>query len=130
MSDEARLDDRRHLSRLFFRDLKLCGCGNPEDAYELVRKVLDLAPLYEHPQKARDLVGDSGAYHIVLSVLDSAGLMEHGGGIGGAWLTDKGTHYRELMHRYEYDDIEEIGLPHDGAPGCPADCRHRESWSR
>lgn len=114
------LSERQHLEGLFSGELKLCGCGNPEDAYALIRDLLDLAPFHRHPQRVRDLIGNDGAYHIVLSVLDEARLIEHGGGIGGAWITPKGERYRELMHRYEYSDLDD-GPPHDGGD-CPEGC--------
>lgn len=129
--DPSRTDDLRHLYRLFYGDIGMCGCGNPEDAYGLVRDILNLAPFYEHPEKVLDLISNDGAYHLVLSMLSNAKLIEHGGGIGGSWLTEKGKHYRELIRRYEWDDIEEddngritpVGYPHDGKD-CPPSCRH------
>lgn len=117
-------DDREHLSRLIHGELDLCGCGNPEDAYNLIRDILALAPFYDHPQKVRDLIGNAGAHHIVLSLLNHARLIEHGGGIGGSWITPKGKHYLGLMQRYEYDDLDEAGLPHEGGD-CPPQCPHR-----
>lgn len=41
MSDESTI---QHLNQIFYMDLGLCGCGNPDDAYELVRDLLALCP--------------------------------------------------------------------------------------
>lgn len=137
MTDEtASLDDRQHLYRLLYQDIGICGCGNPEDAYALIRGILELAPLHQDWRAARALFGDGpgsgGAYHVVLSVLTNAKLLEHGGGIGGSWLTGKGKHYRDLMQRCPWEAIEDddhgvpVGFPHDGKD-CPEDCRHRQA---
>ena len=131
MDEQTAIDERQHLNRLWTsRDqLGLCGCGNPENAYDLIRRLLALAPFYDHHEEIRELldpVPEHSAMHwIVVCVLDNAGLIEHGGGIGGAWLTKKGAHYLKLMQRHEYEDTEEAGLPHDGAPCETAKCRHR-----
>jgi len=126
MSDLAEKveEDLSHLYQLFCADLDMCACGNPEDGYALVRDLLALAPFYDHPAEVRDLIGGhDGAYHLVLSLLDHAGLTEHGSSIGGSWITKKGTHYLDLMRRYEYEDMDQAGYPHDGK-GCPDDCPH------
>jgi hypothetical protein len=116
--------DLEHLHKLVHYDLNLCGCGNPEDAYVLIRDLLGLAPFYDHPQQVRDRIGgDEGAQHIVLSLMDHTGLIEHGSSIGGSWITPKGEHFLGLMRRHGYDDVEQAELPHDGAD-CPTDCPH------
>jgi len=88
------------LHHLFMDEIDICGCGNPEDSVELVRKILNLAPLHtdRHWEKAQELIGSSGAFHIILSVLTNADLMEHGGGIGGSWLTGKGEAARDALN--------------------------------
>lgn len=84
-------EDLVFMRKIFREDMGLCGCGNPEDAYLLVRDILDLAPFYNHWERVVALTGNSGSHHIALSALDRAGLIVHGGGIGGSWLTDKGS---------------------------------------
>src|SRR5712664_867709 len=87
-------DDWDHLSRLFYTELNLCGCGNPEAAYDLIRGLLVLADAeWETRREMRPFFGDSpasdGAYHIVISALDSAGLTSHGTSISTPWITEK-----------------------------------------
>ena len=141
VSDAETLDDLQHLYKLFCDDLRTCGCGNPEQVYALVRDLLELAPFHQHPEKIAERIGasaedyrngDLGAYYMVLYVLDDARLIEHGGGVGGSWLTDKGTRYLELMRRHEWDDFSDTdgygssaGYPH-GGKDCPTDCRHHD----
>lgn len=119
-------DECEHLNRLFYSDLALCGCGNPEASYDLVRGLLVLAPFYERYKEVRDFFGDApaseGAYHMVLSLMTHAGLIEHGGTAGGSWATEKGKRYLELMQRHSFDDMDKTGSPHyreEDLENCP-----------
>lgn len=127
--DATALDEIQHLNNLLYdRDgLRFCGCGNPDDAYNLVRDLLSLAPFFDHRAEVRERIGGGpGVEDMVLYALDGAGLIEHGTGIGGSWLTAKGRHYLTLMRRYEYEDVdaEGIGLAHDGEPCETVKCLH------
>lgn len=128
-------DDLCHLYQLVYGDLFFCGCGNPDDAYRLVRDLLALIPAPGDEWKSpRDAVaerigvkdGDYGPWHIVLSLLNHADLIDHGTSIASTWLTLKGAHYLKIMQAHEEDDLDHVGFPHDGN-GCPADCRHRKA---
>lgn len=129
MTDAAVRDDeweREHLYVLYYSNadgLGLCGCGSPEAAYDLIRDLLNLAPLYQGDgwRKAEQLIGTDGAVHIVLGQLDRVGLIEHGGVITGSWLTDKGRYVRYLIGRHDWDDVDMVGFPHDGQD-CDASC--------
>jgi hypothetical protein len=110
-------DDLEHVYKLFYGDLSLCGCGIPETAYDLIRDILNLAPLYEDDRwkRVEEMIGSPGAHHIVLSALDEAGLMEHGSSIGGAWLTGKGRYYQQALAAItDWDQIKGEGFPHGG----------------
>lgn len=122
-SASARDDEVSHLYQLLYaRDqLGFCGCGCPEEAYALVRDILNLAPFYDNPEAIETLTGKA-AYYFVLYQLDRCDLIEHGGGIGGSWLTDRGKLYLPLLNAHSHDEIDECGFPHDG-DDCPADCR-------
>lgn len=119
MSDQHRLE---HLYVLFYDDaqgLGLCGCGNPESAYDLVRDLLGLAPFYEDSRwkAAESLTGNiPGAHHIVLGAMERAGLIEHGTSLRGVWLTEKGKWCLAAMRATEFDDLDQQGYPHDGKP--------------
>ncbi|WP_327300361.1 hypothetical protein [Streptomyces goshikiensis] len=105
-----------HLHVVLFDSLNLCGCGQPAAAYEMVRDLLALAPLYEEGRwrLAETLTGGGGGHHIIMSALDAAGLMEHGSSISGAWLTGKGKWCLDAMRQLEYADLSESGYPHGG----------------
>lgn len=127
--DATALDELQHLNSLVFdRDgLRFCGCGNPDEAYALVRDLLALAPFFDHRPEVRNRIGGGpGVEMLVLYSLDGAGLIEHGTGIGGSWLTPKGRHYLDLMQRHEWEEIEddEVFLQHDGQPCETVKCRH------
>lgn len=123
-------DDLSHLYALVYDDLRFCGCGCPDEAYNLVRDLLALAPFYDHQDELKARIGvtgdDHGALYLVLYALDKAGLTEHGGSVAGSWLTPKGTHYLGLMRAYEHGELDHVGYPHDGGK-CPRDCRHRKA---
>ena len=103
-----------HLYRLFDEELNLCECGNPEDAYNLIRHLLELAPFYEHPERVTEAAGGPGAAHLILSMLTNADLIEHGGAIGGSWITPKGAWFRDVLR-----DIDNWENFTDNRPGIP-----------
>lgn len=105
-----------HLYRVFYQDLGMCGCGNPEDAYNLIRDILSLAPFYEDQRwrLVETLTGGGAVHHIVLSVLDQAELIEHGSSINGSWLTTKGSWFLNAARTVEFNKLDDGRLPHDG----------------
>jgi hypothetical protein len=110
-----------HVYKLFYGDLGLCACGNPESAYSLVRDLLALAPFHKRTHaEIANLIGTEGAYHLVLGQLDGAGLIEHGSSIGGSWLTPKGEWCLAALRTIpDWSEIENsegagIGFPHSG----------------
>lgn len=111
-------DTLSHLYKVFHGDLRLCDCGEPATAYELVRDILALCPLYEdeHWRTAADLVGHPGAYHFTLSWLNNADLVEHGGTLGGCWITSKGRWVLAMLRDIDMDDLDDqfecLGPPH------------------
>ncbi|WP_121701525.1 hypothetical protein [Streptomyces sp. E5N298] len=120
MTHEATLD---HLYGIFYEGLGLCGCGNPDDAYILVRDLLALAPFYKDDgwRLAEVLTGGGAAHHIIMSLLDTAGLTEHGSTINGSWLTDKGAWCLQAMRTVTFEQMDGAGLPHNGGD-CTSAC--------
>lgn len=105
---------QQHIYSLFYDQMKLCGCGLPEESFELVRDLLASARERGH---SAHVINNDAARHIVLSLMDSVGLLEHGSVIDAAWLTPKGEWYlRQLRKVDDWDVLEQIGLPHDGKP--------------
>jgi hypothetical protein len=104
----------QHINGLFYMDLGLCGCGNPEEAFDLVRNLLNLTPFYEHREQITELIGTGASGHIILSALDKADLIEHGNTIHGSWLTNKGQWHRKAMATVDDWEQIDVGLPHNG----------------
>ena len=86
-------------------DLGLCGCGCPEDTYEVIRKFLHIRQdwqedkitykeVYNRYKNDLHMDGESndqfGLLQFMMYVLDSNGFTAHGGSIMGCWLTEKG----------------------------------------
>ena len=117
-----------HASSILSDDLGLCGCGNAEASYALVRILLGLTPFFNHTEAIEALVPDEAARHIVLSCLDSAGLIEHGTSIGGSWITPKGAFFLDVLREIgdNWDRLRELGMPHDGGD-CTDACWTRDA---
>lgn len=81
-----------------FAVLKLCGCGNPEGAYNFCREVLTAFDRREKPWiNAQEVItkivaaDPELAGHVIAHLFDHLGLLEHGTNIGGSWLTELGA---------------------------------------
>lgn len=103
------------MSFFSYEIMDMCGCGCPEDTYELIRRVLNVRYdwyidkiEYEEIKKRykEDLHLDTedtlhyGALQFVLYILDSSGILEHGSSIGGCWLTDLGKMYLTVLNAW------------------------------
>lgn len=80
-----------------FAYLKLCGCGDPEGAYNFCRDALKFFDRRNEPwinaqDALRDLISSKPemAAHVFAHLLSELDLLEHGGSVGGSWLTEKG----------------------------------------
>lgn len=130
MNDSKKIDVREnvldHVFKLFSEDLKICGCGDPHSAYDLIRDLLELAPIFSMDNMI-PLVGSNGARYFILGQLNNAELIEHGFVIDYAGLTRKGKWYLEALGtitdwpELEIQEEYSIGLPHDGVQ-CTDEC--------
>ena len=92
--------------------MNLCGCGIPEDTYEVIRQYLHVRKnrfeenlSYEDVKEKYkiDLHIDCddfiqyGILQFLAYVLDSYGFTTHGGGIGGCWLTEDGERFLTVL---------------------------------
>ena len=100
--------------------LHLCGCGTPEDTYEIIRKILTIRFEWQSRKTSYeevirrykdDLKLDSnnsshyGILQFVMYILDHNGILEHGSSIGGCWLTNLGEMYLTVLNAW-YDREE------------------------
>ena len=119
----VKASDLEHLHRIFFGDLRLCGCGDPHEVWPLLRALL---------RRCEDralgcaeleaLIGGAAACHMVLSLLTEARLIEHGGSMWCSWPTGKGRWTLaalDLLDGHDIDDLFDelsLGYPHEGGP--------------
>ncbi len=84
--------------------LGMCGCGDPEEAYNFIRGALMLAdrrdnlrdrsiPWIDLEKALAEAISNqpSAAAHAFLHLLDTRGVLEHGGSVGGSWTTALGN---------------------------------------
>ncbi len=98
----------------------MCGCGVPEDTYEIIRRLLNIRLewqddklKYEDVQQRykEELKLDTsddihyGVLQSVLYMLDSCKIVEHGSSIGGCWLTELGKMYLTVLNAW-HDQYE------------------------
>jgi hypothetical protein len=97
------------LKEFHYEDLGLCGCGSPEETYEVIRKILNIQSSdKDWRTKQREFSeicnadmnneNYNGLIQFVLYVLDNKGFLEHGSSISGSWLTEKGKIYLDLLN--------------------------------
>lgn len=89
--------------------LNICGCGNPEIAYESIRQMLLRA---KDQNVITDLDNPDGYMLFMAYTLDSMGFLEHGSSIYGAWITEKGKELLKCLdifkkYSYKYEDFYE-----------------------
>lgn len=115
--------DASHLYVLLYEDIDMCGCGWSDDAYLLLRDLLD----HFHDRDERnvvEMIGSTGAAQLVLRRLQQADLIDHGTSVTSSWITDKGRYARWLMHKHPAL-VEHAGYPDcwDNERGhCPDEC--------
>lgn len=102
------------LANFFAYDLlHLCGCGIPDNTWEVIRRILrirskaremeysDILQMYKdelHLDTDDDL--QHGSFQFILYVLDHYGLIEHGSSVGGCWLSELGKMYLMVLDAY------------------------------
>ena len=119
----------------FDKMLGLCGCGNPEYTHMVIRERLEAIYEYDFKDGKRNynydkesydkkwnridnILGierlntrDNKAYYgmiqFMMYELDSCGFLEHGSSIGGAWITDLGIMYLEVLKMAQKYEEEE-----------------------
>lgn len=120
------------LKDFYYNKLDFCGCGRPDCTLEFIKKLLNIIkqktdrrsePNYNCDEswdkhqnnlietfefKAEKELSDiqDGIVQFVMYYLDRIGVLEHGGGIGGAWLSDYGKELLEILNYF--DDLEYV----------------------
>ena len=106
---ESIIDDI--LNEFNYGDLGLCGCGLPEYTNFVIKEILRIQSITDYNTKKDGFsslcnvnIKENDNYHgliqFVLYVLDNHGFLNHGSSVGGAWLTDKGKMYLDILEWY------------------------------
>lgn len=101
--------------------INMCGCGIPENTYEVIRKLLTIRKEwqdnkleYKYIEKryANDLhlnmnnEDNYGMWQFMMYMLNEVGILEHGSGIGGSWLTKEGEMYLYVLNQWSKENRE------------------------
>lgn len=104
---------------IMYEKLGLCGCGSPEDTYEIIRRYLHVRkdahdgnlPYNEvYDRYMSDLhinCSDELQYGILqflMYILDSYGFTEHGCSVSGCWLTESGEMLMIVLDAWHEDN--------------------------
>ena len=102
-------------------ELGLCGCGDPESTYEIIRRYLNIRNEFITSQISyqdvvdrykNDLLVDYnndiqyGLLQFMMYILDDKEFTTHGGGIGGCWLTKKGQRLLTVLNEWYQDKMD------------------------
>jgi hypothetical protein len=105
--------------------LGMCGCGEPEEAYNFLLGILKLADrrayyaaagrsakwvALETETAAAIRANADMAAHVLLHLLTERGVIEHGGNVGGSWLTDLGAQIVDAGHVTTELDPSEVAV--------------------
>ena len=85
-----------------------CGCGQPEQAARFLHEMLKLCPFFENREALKAKLPDDGLEYFVLYILDHLDVIEHGGGVGGAWLSEYGKSVLEALDREVGDGFDAL----------------------
>lgn len=110
----------KELSDYFWTEhMNLCNCGNPEFCQEKIKRYLevlkewtdtDIMPKFEIRQNGFmknfgiDSVYDDTLLLFLAYVLDSYEFTEHGTSVGGAWITDLGRMYLDVLNEMDFSE--------------------------
>lgn len=106
MSEESKREEE--FANLWYNDLGMCGCGNPEAVKEFLYKLMvhqtlsGIEPFnYEEwDAERKKIITDTDPHTIfefVFHVLEHTDFAMHGGSVYGSWLSDKGIRLVELL---------------------------------
>jgi hypothetical protein len=104
---EWEIHEARRTVRQFWEWANLCQCGQPETIVRIIHGALiahsEPGPHFEGGPDAR-LMADPLTMFVLYAV-DAWGLTDHGGGIGGAWLSDDGIRLRDALAKVNPETV-------------------------
>lgn len=106
-----------------YEKLDLCGCGSPEDTYEIIRRYLHVRKDAHDGNLPYNEVCDRymsdlhinysdeiqyGMLQFLMYILDSHGFTEHGSSVGGCWLTESGEMFLTVLDAWHSKNMINI----------------------
>ena len=118
----------KKVQKMYFEDLRLCGCGSPDHRIKFIKSLLNLIndrheqdlSYEEYNKRLVELFGfketgnpkcyfndiSDGIVEFVLDQFNEAGLLEHGSSVGGSWLSNYGKEMLEILNDIDEDKID------------------------
>jgi len=108
--------DAHWLYAVYFDDLRLCGCGNPEATLALILDLLRACPWYEGGWSEFANRLTMPGFEFVAHQLTAAGLIEHGTVVTGSWITEKGQRFVDLASPAFLEEENDYGYSCSDCP--------------
>ena len=89
---------------IVFGEIGLCGCGYPDSVLDMIQEFLEKKSEERHSiydEEAEEFAKKWAlqmTYYLAYT-LDHHGFTEHGTSISGAWITDKGKAFLEMLRK-------------------------------
>jgi hypothetical protein len=125
---QKEIEYAKKIQKMYFEDLRLCGCGSPDFRIKFIKGLLNLIndryeqdlPYEEYKKRLAELFGfkenenakyyfngiQDGIIEFVLDQLNEAGLLEHGSTVGGSWLSPYGHEILHILNQIDEDKID------------------------
>lgn len=97
--NEVTKPERQEFEDFIFSDIGMCGCASPDDVLDMLEAFLERKQDYmSYDDQVAFAKEHSEELMLFMQyILDNKGFTEHGTSVYGAWLTDKGKRFLELL---------------------------------
>ena len=104
--------EKEEFGNLVFKDLGLCGCGDPDAVLDMLEYFLSRHYLSGHEDnyiftwEEKEIFAKEHSTELLLFllyILNDKGFLDHGSSVMGSWITEKGERFLELLQK----DVEE-----------------------
>lgn len=85
---------------LIMGQFNFCGCGNPNDCIDYIKRMLEY-----QDSKVCPFSSDDNQSMFFLYWADSAGLLEHGTSVRGSWVTSDGMEFIEIVNKLNKGEV-------------------------
>lgn len=123
MSNELlSFDEQAKLEDTYYTKIGMCGCGDEQAVKRFILELLQLQDkrneydyhtLRNEMHKVIEKTHKDTIFEFVFHTLDNADILEHGSSVYGAWLTDSGKEFLQLLERDLQEYKEEQPQPQE-----------------